>query len=152
LLNQLPTLRVDLVLSIEALGKPRTSQSPIEVRCDLLVRVFEHEPRCRIVITSQSLLSDIALGYDYLILGSDKEAQLQDPVFYESPASMAEKLARLPKLITFPRAQAIPNAPGSPWALPQDLRFVSSTEARSGSWEYVDPLIRERCQTIYGSA
>ncbi|MGC8465453.1 MAG: hypothetical protein ACP5O0_05935 [Acidimicrobiales bacterium] len=143
--------RVDLTLSHDALNKPRHTQASLGTRCDLLVQVFDDEPRCRIVLTSERLLADIARDYDYLVLGADKALQLHDPIYYSSLEEMRDKLARLPELIVFDRDQYQTMNSDTHWSLPESLRLASSTKVRAGSWELVPTVIRSQCQAIYGT-
>ena len=53
--------------------------------------------------TRKQLIADIAEGYDLVILGADKWAQLHDLSFYKDKEHMAQCLRRLPKLAVAPR-------------------------------------------------
>ena len=86
-----------------------------------------------------SCWSDIADGYDILVIGADKWRQLIDLQFYGgSAAARDEALARLPRLAVAPRA-------GSPLPDRDDVvllevdlrhRVVSSTAVRGGRHEW----------------
>jgi hypothetical protein len=84
-------------------------------------------------------LADIADGYDVLVLGADKWAQVLDPGFYESTADRDAAVARLPALAVAPR-HGMP-VPGECVVLDVDLSHISSTAARAGRDELVLPEV-----------
>lgn len=126
---------VDLVVNEQPLGK--SGIRALETRVAMLEAVAATRPWLRVVVTRKLHLADIAAGYDVLILGADKWAQLLDPSFYESSAARDDALARLPRLAVAPRHDfAVPDACV---VLDVDLRDVSSTAAREGRIDLVLP-------------
>jgi hypothetical protein len=114
---------VELALSRDPLGKERHHQTPVEERLAAI-----EAAGLRAVVTDQRHLVDIAVGYDVLVLGADKWAQLRDPSFYESVDAMEAALRRLPRLAVAPRGD---------WPVPDgcirldvDMHEVSSTAVR----------------------
>ncbi|HLI24175.1 MAG TPA: hypothetical protein VKU91_04415, partial [Acidimicrobiales bacterium] len=96
--------------------------------------------------TAAQLLVDVAAGYDYLVMGADKWAQVVDPVWYGgSEAERDSALARLPPVVVAPRPPFPLPAPSSLPAgvvlldLPGGHGAVSSTAARSGRGEWMLP-------------
>lgn len=98
-IEQCGLARLDLVLSEDAIGKPTPTRSTGE-RAAHLRGLFEAgvaDARIEVRITSERLLVDIAAGYDVLVLGADKWAQVVDPRFYgASSAARDEAVAALP--------------------------------------------------------
>ena len=106
---QLGLARVDLVISVEALGKREAAQSPLPDRLAELQRLRDHRPWLSASATRHRLLADIAEGYDAVVLGADKWHQLLDPEWYGGQHQRDEALRRLPVVALAPRP---------PWALP----------------------------------
>ena len=121
---------VHLVLSVDPLGKP--SATPLVERVQAVVAVTAHVVGVRVTTTAERLLVDVAAGYDLLVLGADKWAQIQEVHWYGSVADRDAALARLPPVVVVPRAGA---------AMPDGVEVVtidpahaavSSTAVRSG--------------------
>ena len=120
---------VELVLSREPLGKDGREQAPLEDRLAAIEAAAEAgRPWLRAGVTDERHLADIARGYDVLVLGADKWAQLRDPSFYDSAEHMEAALVRLPRLAVAPRGD---------WPVPDecvrldvDMHDVSSTAVR----------------------
>ncbi len=127
--------RVDLVINREPLGKQDVR--PLATRLAMLEAVAERRPWLSVVVTDLLHLADIAAGYDVLVLGADKWAQVLDPVFYASAAERDEAVARLPRLAVAPRDD-LPVPPDAV-VLDVDLSHVSSTAARAGQADLVVP-------------
>jgi hypothetical protein len=92
-----------------------------------------------VVVTDHRLLVDIARDYDVLIMGADKWAQVNDPVYYDgSTAARDAALAALPELAIAPRP---PLALPAEYALLIDATHatVSSSAVRGGSREWMSP-------------
>ena len=137
--------RLDLALSSGvALGKDAHHHS-IEERVDLIERVASASGRTWLhaVVTEHRLLVDIAAGYDVLVLGADKWAQVLDPSFYDSPAHRDDALRRLPTVACAPRSGH--EVPEGVVALdvPSWVGDVSATAVREGAshW-HADPQTR----------
>lgn len=129
--------RLDLVLSDDPLGKP--GASPLAERVaglEAAVAVIAGVAVCR---TRSRLLADICDGYDVLVVGADKWAQLLDPAWYGSERARDEALARLPRVVVAPRAGA--PEPEGVEVLPVDpaVLEVSSSEVRAGRREWAAP-------------
>lgn len=137
--------RVDLVVSRSALAKPSADDASFDLRIRVIRASIVHKPWLRVVVTDKRLIADIAEGYDAVILGGDKWAQLQDPSFYgDSTRARDEALARLPQIVG-------PDRPGFPplpdgairVELPERLRIVSSTAARTDTPRWMTPAARQ---------
>jgi hypothetical protein len=90
-----------------------------------------------VAVTGARLLADVAAGYDVLVVGADKWAQLHDPAWYDGSATARDAaLARLPRVVVAPRAG---------FALPEGAEVldldpahadVSSTAVRAGRHDW----------------
>ena len=129
---------VDLILNRDPLGK--SGMRPLETRLSMLGAVAANRPWLCVAVTDQLHLADIAEGYDVLVLGADKWAQVVDVAFYESELDRDRAVARLPKLAVAPRHD-FPTPDGCV-VLDVDLSQVSSTEARAGRTDLVLPEAR----------
>ena len=132
--------RVDLAVSRVALEKEGVERPLLDHRIEVLQRAAEARPWLGVVVTDAQLLADIAEGYDVLILGADKLAQVLDPRYYGG--SLEERdtaLARLPELAIAPR-QGYPATPlDALLVLPDDVASISSTAVRDGRREWMAP-------------
>jgi nicotinic acid mononucleotide adenylyltransferase len=126
---------VDLILNREPLGK--SGMRPLSTRVAMLEAVVATRSWLGVVITDQLHLADIAEGYDVLVMGADKWAQVLDPEFYESEAARDAAVARLPRLVVAPRRGL--SVPAGCVLLDLDMPDVSSTAARAGRNEFVLP-------------
>lgn len=137
--------RVDLVLSEVPLGKANLDGPPLADRMEILARVTSTRPWLGVRSTPAQLLADVAAGYDYLILGADKWAQVLDPVWYGgSQEARDEVLARIPPVLVAPRPPfPLPPDEGSGrvrhLSLAGDHGAVSSTAVRGGHLEWMLP-------------
>jgi nicotinate-nucleotide adenylyltransferase len=131
--------RLDLVLSRLPLGKDARDLVRLEDRLALLERIAVSRPWLGVQATDASLLADIAEGYDALVVGGDKWAQLVDPVWYGgSEAERDEALGRLPRIVVVPRAA---QPVGGHEVLEVDAAHlgVSATMARAGRVDWMAP-------------
>ncbi len=121
---------IDLAISRVALKKESVGR--VEERARELERVARDLPWLGVVVTEHQLLADIAEGYDVLVLGADKWAQIQDPEFYGgSPAERDAAVTRLPEVAVAPRKGF--RAPRRKRLdVPRRYAVVSSTAVRSG--------------------
>jgi hypothetical protein len=134
--------RVDLIVSRVALGKEAVSRPRLEDRVEVLRRAAADRTWLGVVVTDAQLLADIAQGYDVLILGADKWAQVRDPSYYGSVEERDAVCARLPRLAIAPRPPL-----DVPKDLPEDalldvpphLGAISSSAARSGEGQLMAP-------------
>lgn len=130
--------QVDLVLNAAPIGKQ--DALPVDRRRAMLDAVASTRPWLGVLVTDRVLLADIAQGYDVLVLGADKWAQVVDPRYYDSAVARDEAVARLPRLAVAPRAGFA--VPGGCVVLDVDLPHVSSTAARRGRHDLVLPEAR----------
>ena len=135
--------RLDLVLSEVTLGKEHAAAPTAQTRADALAGVIADRPWLHVIVTPHRLLVDIAMGYDWLVLGADKWTQVADPHWYGGSESARDNaVARLPRL-------AIAARPGHDvpaHALLLDLgeaaesyAHISSTAVRGGRQEWRAP-------------
>jgi hypothetical protein len=108
-IEQFGLARVDLTISAMTLGKDDARLSPIDDRIAELVAISAGNHALGARTTPDSLLADIAEGYDLVILGADKWHQVLDPVWYGSIDARDEALHRLPLVALAPRP---------PWPVP----------------------------------
>ena len=96
---------MDLVLSVAALGKSSTDGPTVDHRRSVLQAVARSRPWLGVVVTDARLIADIATGYDAVVLGADKWAQVLDPAWYGGSLSARDDaLARLPRVLVAPRS------------------------------------------------
>jgi hypothetical protein len=98
----------------------------------VLAAVAATRPWLGVAITDARLIADVAAGYDAVIMGADKWAQVLDPQWYGgSVAARDAALARLPRVLVAPRAGQRP--PGVELLdVPEHLAEVSASAVRSG--------------------
>ena len=148
--EQLGVDRVDLVISIDPLGKDATRQVRVADRLAVLAALAAARPWLGVATTEHRLIADIAAGYAAVVMGADKWAQVLDAAWYDgSAAARDDALARLPTIGVAPRATdpslAVTSAPmpAGLRVVPLDLhashRTVSATEVRSGRVEWMAP-------------
>jgi hypothetical protein len=132
--------RIDLVLSRDTLGKDDTGLVPIEHRLAVLEAIAATRPWIGARITEARLIADIAAGYDVIVLGADKWAQVIDPAWYGGSVAARDALvARLPAVACAPR----PPDPVPPGAIELDIhpshQGVSASAVREGRLEWMAP-------------
>jgi nicotinamide-nucleotide adenylyltransferase len=133
--GQLGLARVDLVISVDALGKPASELSPLRDRLAELQRLSEPDrPWLTASATRHRLLADIAEGYDVVVLGADKWHQLLDPQWYGGVTQRDDALRRLPTVALAARP---------PWTLPGE---DASADPPSG----VDVVVLDTDPTHHG--
>lgn len=136
-------VRLDLSISRVALGKEHVVVPSLADRIRVLEDVAATRPWLGVRVTDDRLIVDVAAGYDVVVLGADKWAQVRDPAWYPSTAARDAALAELPHVLVVPRADDDdPPTPGPSGAgdvprvdvLPvaSAHRSVSSTRARAG--------------------
>jgi len=136
--DQCELTTVDLVVNRQPLGK--SGMRALDERVAMLEAVAATRRWLGVVVTDHVHLADIAAGYDVLVLGADKWAQVLDVVFYASPAERDAAVARLPRLAIAPRDDF--DVPPDCVVLDVDLSHVSSTVARGGRHDLVIPEAR----------
>ncbi len=136
--------RIDLALSNVALGKEHGGHAGVDSRAATIRRAARTRPWLSVTITDAQLIADIAAGYDVVVMGADKWAQVRDPVWYGNDASGRDAaLAALPRVLVAPR-------PGFDVVGAEVLDIdsahaqVSSTRARAGEHQLIVPEARPR--------
>jgi hypothetical protein len=115
------------------LGKDHAAQAPVEDRVSALERLAAGRPWLDVAVTDDRLLADVAAGYDLLVVGADKWAQLHDPSWYDGSAEARDAaLARLPRVVVAPRAGFPPPDGVEVLALDPEHHHVSATAVREG--------------------
>lgn len=131
--RQCDVARLDLVLSRAAIGKEHVQRPTVDERADVLRAVASTRPWLGVVVTDARLVVDIADGYDVLVLGADKWAQVLDPRYYsDDPAARDAAVARLPHLAVAPRGDRPVPTGDRVTVLDVEHHQVSSTAARAG--------------------
>ena len=139
--------RVDLVVSRSALAKEQADDSAFVRRIQVLEASVSHLPWATVRVTELQLIADIAAGYDAVILGGDKWAQIRDEQWYDSAAERDAALDRLPQVIG-PNRDGHPPLPTTAihLELPARLAAVSSTAARTTNPEWMTPPARKTAE------
>jgi len=146
--------RVDWVVSELALGKENVDVPVLADRLEVLRAVAASRDWLEVAVTAQQLIVDVAEGYDLLILGADKWAQVLDPAWYGGDVAARDAaLSRLPPTLVVPRppfphpdhggaavlsvgdhhnavSSSAVRSGRHEWMLPEAARF----DARSGAW------------------
>jgi nicotinic acid mononucleotide adenylyltransferase len=125
--------RVDLAVSRLALGKEDVEVPTLADRTTVLEAVARNRPWLGVRVTDDRLLVDIARGYDALIMGADKWAQVRDPVWYVSVAARDDALTRLPPLVLVVPRPGYDVEGAEVLQLDDDHGAVSSSAARDGA-------------------
>ena len=134
--------RVVLAVSRSPINKEHIDRPLFEHRIDVLRAEAGRHRWLDVDITDARLLVDIARGYDVLVMGADKWAQVNDPEYYgDDPAARDAALAALPALAIAPRPP-FPVPPEHSLIVDAAHVFVSSSEARAGSTEWMAPAAR----------
>lgn len=135
--------RVDLVVSRVALGKEGVAVPSLEDRVAVLQEVASSRTWLGVRVTGDQLLVHVAAGYDALVLGADKWAQVVDDSWYDSPGARDEALLALPPVLVVPRPPFPLPIHDPPRIQILDLGdahgAVSSSEVRRGRTEWMLP-------------
>lgn len=146
-LDQLGLERLDLVISVDPLGKDAHGQVRVQDRIEVLAAVAARRPRLAVRTTGHRLIADIAAGYDVVVVGADKWAQILDPRWYgNSVAARDRAVAGLGTVALAPRH--VEPTPANPLIEVSQLtvveldlhpshRTVSATSVRSGRREWM---------------
>jgi predicted RNA-binding protein with PIN domain len=136
--------RVDLAISREPLGKEPQHQVPIEDRIAAIGRAAATRPWLGVVVTGARLITDIARGYDAVVMGADKWEQINDPAWYDdSPDARDAALALLPRILVAPR-EGFDVGDVEVLDVDPSLASMSSTAAREGAHHLIVPEVRRR--------
>jgi hypothetical protein len=135
--------RVDLIVSRSPLGKAPHVPT-FEDRIAVLQKVAASRPWLGIKLTESRLISELAAGYDAVIMGSDKWLQVLDPVWYGgSPERRDQAVASLPRVLLVLRTGArlgpTPSQNVMLLEVHEDHSGVSSTLVRAGRVEWMAP-------------
>jgi hypothetical protein len=130
--------RIDLAVSRIALGKEALARPTLEDRLNVLRADIADHDWLALVLTDDALIVDIARGYDVVVMGADKWAQVRDEAWYDSPTERDRALAGLPTVAIAPRPpHQVPAA--QLLAVAPELGAISSTLARSGRRDLMTP-------------
>ncbi len=135
--------RVHWIVSRRPLGKPEVEVPSLADRLEVLRSVAAKRPWLAVRLTDAQLLADVAAGYDALVVGADKWAQIVDDSWYESPRARDDAVRRLPRVLVAPRPPFPLPEPEPPRLQVLDVvaahAAVSSTEARGGRMDWMLP-------------
>ena len=127
---------LDFAITNVPLGKEGLVRPTVDERATVLRHVCATRPGYDVVVTDQRLIADIATGYDAVVVGADKWAQIVDPLWYADISARDAALRRLPPIvIVTPRAGSAIDASLHPvhWLTIDPVHLhVSSTAARGG--------------------
>ena len=136
--------QVDLVVSRVALGKELAVVPAFEDRISVLEASVADIDGLEVAVTDHQLLVEIAQGYDVVVMGADKWAQVQDPAFYgdsvEARDQAVEALLRLDLAIAPRPTFEVPA--GAELDIGPEMITVSSSGARQGRLEWMTAAAR----------
>lgn len=124
--------RVELVLSRDPIGK--AAATPVDERVAAVAAVCRDRPWLSVAVTEHRLIADVAQGYDVLVVGADKWAQVLDPSYHPGEDEWRASLARLPEVWVATRGDH--PIDGDARVLVVDHGDVSSTAVREGRDEW----------------
>ena len=130
--------RIDLSLSRVTLGKESLERPTLEDRVAVLREDTAQLDWLGVVVTDFRLIADIARGYDVVVMGADKWAQVNDPAWYDSEADRDRAVAGLPVVAVAPRPPH-PVPTELELVVGDDLADMSSTAARGGARAIMSP-------------
>ncbi|WP_419926017.1 nicotinate-nicotinamide nucleotide adenylyltransferase [Candidatus Poriferisocius sp.] len=136
--------RVDLMVSRVALGKELVDRPAFDDRIAVLEASVADIDGLEVAVTDHQLLADIARGYDVVVMGADKWAQVLDPAFYghseQSRDQAVDALSQL-ELAIAPRPPfEVPS--GAELFVDAELGPVSSSGARQGRPDWMTAAAR----------
>ena len=135
--------RVDLVVSRVPLAKGPVVRPRFEDRIAVLESLAARLGWLEVVVSDDQLVADLAQGYDVVIMGADKWAQIHELHFYDGSADGRDAaLARLPTVALAPR-DADELIDHDPLAVDERHRLTSSTAARDGQRDLMVPEARD---------
>lgn len=134
--RQLDLERVDLAISRTTLGKAHLREHTVAQRLAAIERAAASRPWLGVVLLDASLVAEIAVGYDAVVMGADKWAQVIDPEWYGGdPAARDAAVAALPRVAVAPRG-ALDVPPELRLEVPDHIGEVSATAVREGRGEW----------------
>lgn len=131
--------RLELAISRAALGKEHLEDDTIGRRVAAIERAATSRPWLGVAVVHTRLIAEIAAGYDAVVMGADKWAQVNDPAWYGGDERARDRaVASLPRIGVAPRGD---------WPAPDRLRLpvpdhlaeVSATAVREGRHEWAAP-------------
>ncbi len=134
--RQLDLERIDLAISRVTLGKAHLGSHTVDERRTAIERVASTRPWLGVVVVDASLVAEIAAGYDAVVMGADKWAQVVDAAWYGGDAAARDTaVAALPRVAVAPR---------SGLHVPEELRLdvpehiaeISATAVRDGRTDW----------------
>jgi hypothetical protein len=132
---------VDLIVSRVALAKESVARPRLADRVAVLRAAAASRPWLGVVVTDHQLIADAAAGYDVVVMGADKWAQVDDPAFYGGSASARDAaIARLPTVAIAPRPP-VPVPVG--FVVLEVSHDASSTAVREGRTDWMAPEAAE---------
>lgn len=136
--------RVELVISVVSLGKEALVRPGVHERLGVLEAVAATRPWLGARGTHHRLIVDIAEGFDAVVVGADKWAQINDPAWYGGdPDERDRAVARLPRVLVAPRPPfPVPGRrPGrvEPLVVAAEHHTVSSSAVRAGERRWMLP-------------
>lgn len=136
--------RLEMVISAVALGKEELIGPAVEERLEVLASVAASRPWLTARATPDRLIADIADGYDAVVVGADKWAQILDPAWYGGDADERDRaVTRLPLVLVAPRPPyPLPGRQAGrvePLVLAAAHQAVSSTAVRAGAHRWMLP-------------
>lgn len=133
--------RLDLAVSTVALGKAVVQRPAFEDRIKVIQASIAEYSTIGLVITESRLIVDIALGYDVVVMGADKWAQISEVEWYANTAERDAALAALPRLALVPRPPL--NVPEEHLiSVREDILGISSSAVRAGRTEWMTAAAR----------
>ncbi|MFN8053142.1 MAG: hypothetical protein U0Q22_16975 [Acidimicrobiales bacterium] len=131
--------RLDLVVSRVPLGKDVVERPTLDERIGVLDTIAVRLGWLGVVVSDDRLIADLAAGYDVVVVGADKWAQIHDVAFYDGSADARDAaVARLPTVAVVPR-DGFDAPPHLVLDVDASHRTVSSTAARAGRHELMAP-------------
>ena len=124
--------RLDFAISVSALGKAEVEVPSFEHRLEVVEASLRDHQNLAVVVTEAQLITDIADGYDVVVMGADKWHQVNDPAWYNDDAEARDRAVnRLPTIALAPRPpHAIPEELQLP--VPDDLLEISEPSRKRG--------------------
>ncbi len=132
--------RLDLAVSCRTLGKAHLDAGSVERRVAALRSQLAVRQDLEVVVVEAELIVDVAAGYDVVVMGADKWAQVNDPHWYDGdPAERDRAVSSLPRVAIAPRhGVEVPSELLLP--VPPGLADISSTAVRAGRTDWAaDP-------------
>jgi len=137
---QLELDRVDLAISRSTLGKVHLRADTVAARVEAIRRAAGTRPWLGVVVVDEQLVAEIAQGYQVVVMGADKWAQVNDATWYDGDAARRDRaLERLPRVAVAPRG-GIEVPRHLLLDVPGHLAEVSATEVRRGRSEWAAPV------------